>query len=301
MPGAESCVATQDLAKAVEARLGRPVFVSAAAADVSVEGRIEPGPGHTGFRAVLTLHDAHGALLGTRELNRASASCDDLREPLALVVAVMVDPDAALHPTQPVAAPPEPPAPVVIEKPVYVEVPVVAPPPKPQPVWKIDVGASAATVLELVPAPNLGVAVSGLLYPPGVFPLEGFGAVWWNDGYSVNGIGGTFALGYLGGGLCPLHYEGSRLRAYGCGISEIGIFSGSPSRGPSMEHLYLALGLEGRMSVRIAGPFAARLGLNGVIPLFRPDTFSGPSNSNLLFRPGVAGAALDLGVGVLLP
>ena len=41
MPGADACIATQALARSVEERLGRHVFVSASAADVSVEGRIE--------------------------------------------------------------------------------------------------------------------------------------------------------------------------------------------------------------------------------------------------------------------
>src|SRR5690348_567896 len=57
LPGAEGCVATQTLARAAEDRLGRSVFVSAAQADVSVEGRIEPKRGG-GFHAVLTLRDA---------------------------------------------------------------------------------------------------------------------------------------------------------------------------------------------------------------------------------------------------
>src|SRR5258708_255178 len=39
MPGSDSCIATQALARSVEERLGRRVFVSAAEADVSVEGR----------------------------------------------------------------------------------------------------------------------------------------------------------------------------------------------------------------------------------------------------------------------
>ena len=65
-------------------------------ADVSVEGHIERGNGTTGWHAVLVLRDAHGVSLGTRELKRDDASCDAMRAPLALIIVVMIDPDAAL-------------------------------------------------------------------------------------------------------------------------------------------------------------------------------------------------------------
>src|SRR5438067_9881368 len=72
MPGTDSCIATQALARSVEERLGRHVFVSAAEADVSVEGRIEKRAAHatSAWHAVITIRDSKGALLGTRELDR---------------------------------------------------------------------------------------------------------------------------------------------------------------------------------------------------------------------------------------
>jgi hypothetical protein len=302
MPGADACVSTQDLARQVESRLGRAVFVSASLADVSVEGHIEPSPdglAHRGFRAVITLRDAKGALLGTRELARPEASCDGMREPLALVIAVMIDPDAALapKPTQPPSAPaplPEPPPPMVIEKPVYITVPT----PAPKPVWHIDVGAAAATTLGLVPAPNLGVAASGLLDPPGLFPLEGFGAAWFDDTVHGGGSSASFILAYIGGGLCPLHHTSGRFRLYGCAVGEVGLFSRTVGALSPDTNPYLAGGVEGRVSVRLAGPFALRLGVSGVVPLFRPAT--GVASTDL-FRPSVVGGTADLGVGVLLP
>ena len=74
------------------------MFVSAAQADVSVEGHIEPKSGGPGFHAVITLRDAKGTLLGTRELSRDEKSCAEVRETIALVIAVMIDPDAMLGP-----------------------------------------------------------------------------------------------------------------------------------------------------------------------------------------------------------
>ena len=76
LPGADGCIATQALARAVEGRLGRKVFVSPAEADVSVEGRAEKKG--QGFSATIVLRDAEGKVLGTRSLEKAGASCDAL-------------------------------------------------------------------------------------------------------------------------------------------------------------------------------------------------------------------------------
>src|SRR5689334_12323457 len=66
LEGAESCIATQALAQAVETRLKRKVFVSASGADVSVEGHIARESSPPRWRAVFTVRDAEGTLLGTR-------------------------------------------------------------------------------------------------------------------------------------------------------------------------------------------------------------------------------------------
>ena len=294
LPGAESCAPTQELAQKVEARLRHPVFVSAAVAEVSVEGHIEPDAKH-GFRAVITLRDAHGAPLGTRDVARPEASCDGMTEPLALIIAVMIDPDAALaaRPTTPPVPAPvpasPPPAPVIVERPVYIAVP--APPPPPPPVWRVDVGAGGVTSLGLVRAPDVGLYASLLLEPPRFFPLEGFGALLLDDN-------ATLSLAYAGAGACPLHHDGEVLRLAGCAIGELGLFTATlPANSPG--RVYLAGGLEGRGSVRLVGPFAVRFGVNAVVPIFRTWTTDGTGTA--AFRPSVVGAAADVGVGVVLP
>jgi hypothetical protein len=169
LAGADGCVSTQDLARDVELRLGRPVFVSPARADVSVEGHVEPLRGGTGWRATIVLRDAQGAPLGTRELSRKDASCDAMREPVALVIAVMIDPDAALSPAPPPAPPiastgeappPPPPAQIVVEKEVKVEVQV---PERRRDPFRLDVGAGAIASAGLLPNVGIGAFVGGLL------------------------------------------------------------------------------------------------------------------------------------------
>jgi hypothetical protein len=291
LPGADSCVATQELAKKVEERLGRSVFVSASAAELSVEGRVEPAAKNPGFHAVLTVRDAHGSLLGTRELSQPEAECSKMTEPLALVIAVMIDPDAAMRPTPtpstPAPPPPaEPPPPIIIEKPVYVPVPM---PQRPKREWHLDVGSSFATTLGLVPAPNIGVFANGVFHPPRFIPVEVFGTVWLD-------APSTISLAYVGSGLCPLYRHGDRLHVYGCAIGEVGLFGASLAKGES-DPLYVAGGLEGRGTVRLAGPFALRFGINAVVPLLRTVTEDG----NTVFRPSFVAGTADLGVGIVLP
>jgi hypothetical protein len=155
MPGAEECIATQPLARAVEERLGRTVFVSAAEADVSVEGRVEGAP--KAWRATITLRDSKGALLGTRELTSDKPSCDSLREPLALVIAVMIDPDASSRPEPPPPPPDAGPAPtappVVIIQKEQVFVPVEPPS---APSWRFDSSVGLVAGAGLVPSPYAG-------------------------------------------------------------------------------------------------------------------------------------------------
>jgi hypothetical protein len=282
--GADACVSTQDLARGVETRLGRAVFVSAAQADLSVEGRIEPAHGKPGWRALLVLRDSKGTQLGTRALARDDASCDSMREPLVLVVALMIDPDASLTPPKPPPPPPPPtPQTIVVEKqvPVYVSVPVEASRPPDAPTWHFDAGASLATSVGLFGNPGLGGYVSGLLEPPGFIPLEGYGALWVDP---ASEGGPTFSLAYVGAGLCPLRYREGVLAVYACASGQLGYLRTAAS---SAAQLYLAGAVEGRLSVKVLGPIAARAGISLVVPVVK--------------MASPVAATLDAGLGVILP
>jgi hypothetical protein len=296
LAGADGCVSTQDLARDVELRLGRPVFVSPSRADVSVEGHVQPLRGSTGWRATIVLRDVQGALLGTRELSRKDASCDAMREPVALVIAVMIDPDAALSPAPapPVASTaeaPPPPAPIVIEKEVKVEVRV--PERRPDP-FRLDVGAAAIASVGLLPHVGIGAFGGGLLEPPGFVPLEGYGAVFANN-EARGGGGGTFSLAYVGGGVCPLRYHSSRLHVYGCLAGQLGYLLLEDA---GQHEVYVAGAAEGRGTLRLVGPVAARLGLSFLVPIVR-ERF--PSATGTLFQMSPVGGTADLGLGVVFP
>jgi hypothetical protein len=291
-------VTTQDLARDVEARLGRSVFVSASNADVSVEGRIEP-KSKGGWRAAISVRDDHGALLGTRDLESASASCSDMREELAFVIAIMIDPDAALtprHPAPALAPAPAPapaPVPVPAPAPAPALAPALAPAPAPSPPrWRLDAGTSLAGTVGLLPDPSLGVHADALLTPPGFVPLEGFAAVFPHDSTGPAPRGVTFWSVLVGGGLCPLRFLGSRLALYACAA---GIAGALASSGPLSTKPIIGAELEGRISVRLDGPFVLRAGLALVVPFLHPS--SGTAANPFQLSP-VAGTA-DVGLGVV--
>lgn len=292
LEGAAGCVATRDLARDVEQRLGRSVFVSASKADVSVEGHIAPQ--EAGWRAEITIRDAHGALLGTRELVRDSGACSEMREALALIIAVMIDPDAKL-----------------IDHPAPAQRPRAEPPqePRPAPVgWRIDAAGSGAGSLGLLPNLGVGATASLIAQPPRVpIALEGSGTFWFDNAAHVATGDITFSLLTLSGGLCPLVFNSNRVRAYGCAAGYIGVIrarsTGFTVPKPDESRIFLAGALEARFSVRLFGPFAVRAGLAMLVPMIR-DKFTYlnvNTQETVAFQMSPVAAIGDVGLGVVFP
>lgn len=100
LAGAEGCIPTQTLAERVEQRVGRQVFVSASQADLSLEGHVERAPEGNAFIATLTVSDRSGRVLGKRVLRAPGNDCKALDPALVLVIAIGLDPDAALPATR---------------------------------------------------------------------------------------------------------------------------------------------------------------------------------------------------------
>lgn len=92
-PGAESCIAAIELGRRVERIVG-PVLASAPEAQVSIEGRIASQGG--GFTAQLRVVDSRGRILGERQVRSEHEDCRALDDQLAFVIAIAIDPDAAL-------------------------------------------------------------------------------------------------------------------------------------------------------------------------------------------------------------
>ncbi len=89
--GSEDCFDGSTLAKRVEQRRGARLFSAPTDADVLVEGRVTRT--QEGYRAELRTFEAGGALLGSRNVVSQRATCAELSETVAVVLAVMLDPE----------------------------------------------------------------------------------------------------------------------------------------------------------------------------------------------------------------
>ena len=274
MPGADACIATQPLARAVEDRLGRQVFVSAAQADLSVEGRIEKRK--TGWHAVITMRDPKGALLGTRELDRPDASCDAMSEPLALVIAVMIDPDAAMRPREEPPAPAPSPAPTPAPAPAPTPAPTPAPArdePAPSPPkttktdpWRFEGGGHFAMMAGFAPQLAWGAGVDGILYPPSL-PLgfRGTTTLFLPTAADGNGKHVLFDMLLFGGSLCPT-IRGQVVNVMGCLGGQLGILR---AREGDVIPIWNATA-EARLSLHVAQPIMLGAGAGVALPILRP-------------------------------
>lgn len=282
MLGADECVATQTLARAVEERLGRAVFVSASQADLSVEGRIEKRPAR-GWHAVITVRDAGGTVLGTRQLDRSDTSCETMTEPLALVIAVMIDPDAAMRPKPAPVIEAETTPPTLPTAHVEPEPESHPPPPKvgpdragrtPVEPWRFEGHVTATVHHGSTPTLAPGAGVQGILYPP-VFPvgLRGYANLFLPTETEQDGARASFDMLYGGGSLCPTLR--GRVHLLGCVGGQIGVLrprAETPNRGIGESLLpILNAVVELRVHGPIVAPFGAAAGVSAGLPIMRPE------------------------------
>ena len=184
-------------------------------------------------------------------------SCRELDEQLALVIAVMIDPDAALHAAPaPLVAPTPPVAPAPIAPPPAAPIAVTYVAPAYNPL-RVGLHVGAVASLGLLPNPGVGLALRGRLTPRA-------GRRWSSgprSGRSIKpgsgSIGATFKLVEGLVSVCPLSKATFGVELGAClgvraGVIQSGGFGFSlveaherPTFGPS---------LEGRVRRRIAGP-----------------------------------------------
>jgi hypothetical protein len=299
----------------VEKRLGRAVFVSAAQADVSVEGHVEPT--RDGWHASLLVRDARGTLLGTRELAAEGQSCGALKSELVLVIALMIDPEAAMRPPPPLA-PSEPartPPPTPDRTPSPARDPVVVPEPERHPAahavsadrpWRTDAGVGAALNFGQLPKADLGVAAQGVIVPPGFWGVEVYGAIWFVPAKRGSTSGAAeFTLAYAGLALCPLLHRSAKSHYSACVGGELGDLHvrASGFDVSYTENGFVAdLAVRGRLGFALGGPFEVRVGTSLALPLVREHVvYTAPDGDHELFRVLPVAVVADAGLGVRFP
>lgn len=271
--GADACPAAPEIARRVQARLGRDVLVAPAQAALVVEAYIAPTP-PGGFSVTIALtRDA--VVVGRRELTSTDSSCREIADKAALTIALMIDPEAQLADAspEPTPAPPAPPEPARAAS--------AAPPPKPPPApppartrsWAGDVEVAVGAQSGLIPGLAPGVFARGRAWPPG-FPvgLELEGAYFPKQTTEAEpGKTASFTLVNAGLALCSRPASGM-IALSGCAGAQFGSISGRGSGfdyTASYQAWLFAVALRGRVWFRPTRYFALVAGPDLALPLKR--------------------------------
>jgi hypothetical protein len=283
-PGAEGCISREQLERAVEQRLQRPVFATLERADIVVQAHIERRA--TGYHTTLRMTTRDGHELGSRELDTRAAHCSALDDSLALVVALMVD-----IPRDEVRKRGDA-TPIEVPRRTYA----------PRRPWRMEATASGVIALGLLPGFGIGARLTAAVEPPafwltrlsvsGFIPAES----------TAEGAGGRFSVLMLGLYTCPVFLDDRPIGGKACFGQELGQYEvegfGFADNG-SATRAYYAPALQGELDFALYGGWFFRVGAGAEIPLVR-DRFVGrrADDKTEIFRPwavvltGEAGLAL---------
>ncbi len=242
-PGAHACASAEQLAAAVEQRLGRRVFVARGEADLHAQLHAQRGA--QGFRIELQLFDREQRPLGRRQLSTRARHCSALDEALALVLSLAAD--VALPPPSSVVS--APPAPVPLATPLQIPADV----PAPRQPWQLRPSAGLGVFGGLLPGAALAVALELELRPPGGWPFWLRGSQFFDQRTGAL-TGGEFAARALELGVCPWSPRGERLEARLCAEQLLALvqargFGSDADR--DEPRLSLALGVEQSIGYRL--------------------------------------------------
>jgi len=311
LPGSESCVPAQSLARDVEKHLGKSVFVSPSIAGLVIEGRVESDE-NGGFTATLHATRADGTDLGVRTLaSQPGEACRSLDENLALVLALMIDPDAVARAREvnaapppsppPSSPPPKPPPPRVVIKTERVLVPVERP--EPDEPWTGEARAALTVSGGVLPGAALGFLASGQVDPPGFWPIELTGYGWTEREAEVAGGGATFSMMAASLSACPSTSVTDSLRATAC----VGFLGGAlRARGFGFDQVnegtkpVVALVSSLRLALDVSGPLFVSGGMGLHAAVVRPRyLLNEPDGSERdVFQMAAVGGIGEIGLGL---
>jgi hypothetical protein len=322
LPGAEACGGAIALSRRVEDHLGRHALVPPSQAALSIEGRVEHGNSPPFWRAFIVLRDESGAVRGSREIESLQSDCSELRESVALAIALMVDPDAMIRAPPPIVA--GVPAPLVAMLPAAraASVPVPAsaddrgstrgggsatagaaihP-------WTAEADAQMGLAYGLLPSPAFGLGVGVTLRPPGFWRVRVSGAAFWPQRLAAEGTGSTrLTMVDAGLAVCPLALnDGRRLSLELCGGAFLGSL-GADGTGFGASHSatspFVDLAGMATLLVHVISPLSVTVGATfGVAPVRNRVVYedSGGASQTLYAGPLVNGVG-TIGLAVVVP
>lgn len=262
----------------------RPVFVERGAAAVVIDARVAPRDG--GWVVEIVVRDAGGAELGARELVEPSASCRDLDETVALVVALIVDPEGGGRRAP--APPPQPPPP-----------PTPRPPSRP---WAAGVELRGLAAWGLLPGAAVGASLAVTLEGPRGPPVVLRASLWRED--EARNADGAVDIRLVTGGLlvCPARWRRGRATFDACGGGELARLA---ARGAGFDRseratLFGAYAVvEPRVAIRLGRRVTAGAGAAAWIPVVRPAlTYDQAGTPMVLYRAAAVAVVVQAGVGL---
>lgn len=303
--GATTCADVRMVARAVETRLSREVFVSPARAELLVDGTVSRNGDH--WHVSVAMSDASGAALGTREFDEAQASCDGVTNSIALVLSLMIDPEAEVLVAAPAQADRPPVAAPAVEAPPQAP-PPLSTPPRERMVPREDNPFSFAggAVLGMGMFPRLGAGAAirvGVDVPR--FTRVDFEARLF-PGMDINTSAApsarlTQATGVLA--LCPLLASTRAIAVRGCAGVELGAIQSLGLRFNSnarQTDLVANALLRANLAVRLVGHLALHVGVTGGVALVR-HSFVGQDSfdvSSELYKTGLFFGSAEVLLGL---
>jgi len=302
--GAESCASGAEIAAQVEQHLGHPVFLEPATAELSVEAVVF-APEAGGFAAHLRLLSPDGEEHGARQLASRAADCDELSETAVLVLAIMVDPEAAAaaadqpvpEPSKPASQQSDPEAPPALTN------PAAAPAPKP-PATKNTLAALSRVNLNTLPdfAAGFGAEYQRRLAHGLALRVEAVAFLEREILLRDRSAGTTLQLALAGVGLCPPVVERGSLGLALCATFQGGALLHRSTGLRDVDNGMLLL-LQARVGVRWFWQndvLRVGVGVAGVVPFVRHqlDIHTDAGERVQLFNQGTVSADFDASVGV---
>jgi hypothetical protein len=245
-PGAEACIDAGELARRVEATLGRPVRAAAAPSSdaevVRLDGQVAPLAG--GWLAVVEVRAAGPAL--RREVALDVADCRQLDEDIVLVVALMAD---AAVPSAPRLTLPVRPA-----------------------TASVAIGPDLAVAVGMLPGVSVGFGLaSDVAFPP-YWHFSAWAHAWPTSQALDEGAGARLAAWTFGLGPCLGHVGAERASFFGCLGASGGVVyaSGVGLAVPHSRALpYVQGEVRAGLRVRLVGPALVRLEAGLGVPIAR--------------------------------
>ena len=318
LPGAEACGGAIALSRRVEEHLGRHALVPPSQAALSIEGRVEHGSSPPFWRAFIVLRDESGAVRGNREIESLQSDCSELRESVALAIALMIDPDAMIRAPPPIVA--GVPAPLVVMLPTARAEPpsfdhrgsprgngsatagaAIHP-------WTAEADAQMGLAYGLLPSPAFGLGVGVTIRPPGFWRVRVSGAAFWPQRLAAAGSGSTrLTLVDAGLAVCPLALnDGLRVSLELCGGAFLGSL-GADGTGFGASHSatspFVDLAGMATLLVHVISPLSVAVGATfGVAPVRNRVVYedSGGASQTLYAGPLVNGVG-TIGLAAVVP